>query len=399
MLAVWLLARASSRSCGPLTTLSLALILVVLLDPFAPLASGFWLSFGAIAAILFVTHGRVAPSTRVREAIRVQLAVSLGLVPVTLACFGCVPITGILVNVVAIPFFSFVLVPLVLLSFIHIAALGGAAWLYMHSWPAFVWAANSPLSLLYAAPSSLWYAGAVVSIVISLLPWPVSIRTACLLWLLPTARAVPDVPGVGGVHMTVLDAGQNTAIVIRTAHRVLFYGDAGQVSEYTLLPYLRSQGVHPEDVRMIRPDAPEASTWHWDGVSFRVHCLIGTNEHPDCVMHITTATSRILLTDRLDAQAERRWVNAGLQPADVVIVPRHGSNIASSSAFIAAVAPQWALITGSMKPAAARWRAGGARVLATADSGAIHVNIDPVTGLLPPVPARQNKFALWRPLP
>jgi competence protein ComEC len=392
MLAVWLIARSTARACGPLTTLSLALMLVLQFDPFAPLASGFWLSFGAIAAIVLVTHGRVGASSRWREALRVQVAVSLALIPVTLASFGSIPITGLLVNVVAIPFFSFLLVPLVLLAMFSDIALQFAAWLYLRTWPALAWASSTPFSSLHASPSLAWCAAAVGAIAISLLPLPMQLRIACLLWLLPSARTPPESPPLGGVDMTVLDVGQRTAIIIRTATHALFYGDPDNIADPSSLSLV------------IDPATARDRTWHWDAVSFRVRCPTST-EGAHCVMHITTSKGGLLLTSRTDADAERHWVRSGLEHADVVIIPRHGGNVASSPEFIATVSPRWAFVSGSsyfqhqIKPAIERWTAAGAQVLATADSGAIQLRIDPVTGVLAPVAARKKYLALWRASP
>jgi competence protein ComEC len=37
--------------------------MVLLRDPWAVLAAGFWLSFGAVALLFFVGSGRIAPAT------------------------------------------------------------------------------------------------------------------------------------------------------------------------------------------------------------------------------------------------------------------------------------------------------------------------------------------------
>ena len=54
----------------------------LLLDPLAPLAVGFWLSFGAVAVILFVGTGHVREPGVLAGFTRVQMAVTIGLVPV-----------------------------------------------------------------------------------------------------------------------------------------------------------------------------------------------------------------------------------------------------------------------------------------------------------------------------
>ena len=117
MLAVYWWLRLSGREQDGFGVLSLALIAVLCLDPFAPLAAGFWLSFSAMAAlmlgdVLWQRGTREWPAWR--ASLLAEWRVALVLVPVTLAWFGTLSFAGLVVNVFAIPVFSFVLVPLVL---------------------------------------------------------------------------------------------------------------------------------------------------------------------------------------------------------------------------------------------------------------------------------------------
>ncbi len=114
--AMWL--RAGAR---PATTLALAAAVVCLLDPWAVIAPGFWLSFGAVAAIFLTVSGRpgaVEPGwrARLREAGRVQLAVTLALLPLTAALFQQVSVVAIVANAVAIPVVSLAVTPLALVA-------------------------------------------------------------------------------------------------------------------------------------------------------------------------------------------------------------------------------------------------------------------------------------------
>ncbi len=58
MLATVGVAWLFSSRIGAATSLALAAALVCLIDPWAVLAPGFWLSFGAVAAIVWVVQGR-----------------------------------------------------------------------------------------------------------------------------------------------------------------------------------------------------------------------------------------------------------------------------------------------------------------------------------------------------
>ena len=63
---------------------------VLLVDPFAPLSVGAWLSFGAVGAILMLLTGRIRSGSnglvaKCREFLTLQWAVTLGLVPLAVA--------------------------------------------------------------------------------------------------------------------------------------------------------------------------------------------------------------------------------------------------------------------------------------------------------------------------
>jgi competence protein ComEC len=59
MLLVAALAMLSGRIVAPSRTLLLALLVVLLFDPWAVLAAGFWLSFGAVGALLYVGSAQI----------------------------------------------------------------------------------------------------------------------------------------------------------------------------------------------------------------------------------------------------------------------------------------------------------------------------------------------------
>ena len=72
------------------TVLAWALLAVLLLDPWAVLAAGFWLSFGAVALLMYVSVGRLAADGGghwLAAAARAQWAITVGMVPLMLALF------------------------------------------------------------------------------------------------------------------------------------------------------------------------------------------------------------------------------------------------------------------------------------------------------------------------
>jgi competence protein ComEC len=89
----------------------------------------------------------------------------------------------------------------------------------------------------------------------------------------------------------------------------------------------------------------------------------------------------VLLAGDVEAGAESEIVASGLPRTTVVVVPHHGSRTSSTASFVAAARPALALISAGYRnrwglprrEVAERWRAAGARVLTTADSGAIQI--------------------------
>src|SRR6185503_9660916 len=90
MVTVVALALWCGRIASPSRTLALALAVIVAADPWAPLAPGLWLSFGAVALIFYVAQA----GPRVMQWIRMQWAITVGLAPAALLLFGQVSVAG-----------------------------------------------------------------------------------------------------------------------------------------------------------------------------------------------------------------------------------------------------------------------------------------------------------------
>lgn len=446
MLGAWLLTRSLARAAAPFHTFALALVAVLMLDPFAPLAPGFWLSFGAMAAIIVVDSASIARPSFIAEAITVQLAVTVALVPFTLAAFGSISIVGPLVNAVAIPAMSWILVPTILLSVVLEAiaptasngALAVAQWIHEICWPWLAAAADLPWTLVHANPPWWWYALAVPSVFVSLMPLPWTLRTAVLAAVMPLAMAVSDPVPDGAVDITVLDVGEGTAVLVETPRHVLVfdtgdvYGSDGRAVDNVLLPVLRSRGIHHIDVLVLSALTPvtapgvaalfaefpvvrvlvggqgvlagwpaarpcsSAPHWEWNGVRFRV---LHTKA---CVLLIESAGSRALLPGDADGSVIEALRAEGPHSTDLVLVPRNGRDASNSAEFIRTVAGHWAVVAGRLtraghgKPAVARWQEQGASVLATYDLGAVRMRFSASGGMQVPRSARTENRTLWR---
>lgn len=249
----------------PAVALAVAAVVVSAWDPWAVTAAGFWLSFGAVAAIVWVVQGRPASGgrwrTAVRTAVRVQLAVTLALVPATVMLFQQVSLVSPLANALAIPLVSWVVTPLALagaaiaalsqplallatplFGLAHTVFAGLAAVLGLIAQPA--WAA-----VAVPAPPALLGVLAVAGVAWLLAPpgWP--LRRLGLVALLPLAVWPGERPGAGELWVTALDVGQGSAVVLETRSATWVY-DSGpgytaesDAGERVVLPYLRGRGI------------------------------------------------------------------------------------------------------------------------------------------------------------
>ena len=116
MLAVVAVALLKGRATSVAGVLTTALFVVLVMDPWAMQSAGFWLSFGAVALILYVGAGRLQRPGWLVDWARIQWAITLGLVPLLLVLFKQVSLVSPIANAVAIPVVSLGVVPLTLLG-------------------------------------------------------------------------------------------------------------------------------------------------------------------------------------------------------------------------------------------------------------------------------------------
>ncbi|MFO1412525.1 MAG: DNA internalization-related competence protein ComEC/Rec2 [Burkholderiales bacterium] len=221
-----------------------ALAGVLAWDPWAPLTPGFWLSYGAVALLLYAAAGRLhdvpVAGWRARcraalcEGAHAQWVVTLGLAPLTLALFQQMSLIAPVANAVAIPLVTLVVVPLALAG---IVVPWGGLFVAAHT-------ALAPLMVLLtelaALPAAVWQqhapppwavAAGCAGVVLLLAPraWPG--RAWGWLWLLPLFLARPPPLPHGAFRLTVLDVGQGLAAVVETRHYTLVYDTGGRFTD------------------------------------------------------------------------------------------------------------------------------------------------------------------------
>lgn len=406
MIALGAAALRARRHVGAADGLAACVAAVLLLDPLALLAPGFWLSFGAVAAILFTSVGYLQRPRAIEGYLRVQFAVTLGLIPVLIGSFGQVSLVSALVNLAAIPLYTLVIVPAVLLATAGVLispVVGGpllhaVAWVIDATWPLFAWPAQWRVATwTVAGLSPLAWALLAIGILAALAPLPARGRWAGALMAAAACLWRPAPLPQGAVRIAVLDVGQGLSVVVETRRHALVFdsgpsfrsgADAGQL---VVVPYLRHRGIrrvdrlvtsHDDDDHKggtasvaaavdvgqfvvgpsVKPAGPgeagvpeptrcrRGERWHWDGVEFAwLHpgdAVYERDNDSSCVLQVTAGEHRALLTGDVESQAEAELAALReLQPAAVVVAPHHGSRTSSTPGLVAATRPRWVVFT------------------------------------------------------
>lgn len=439
MLVVVQLLVILGRRAASAHSLCLALIVILAADPLASLTASFWLSFVAVAVLLAASmemrtplvNSGSRPFLKPIEFCRLQYALTLGLMPLVIWFFGQVSLASFAVNLVAIPVFGLVVVPLSLVVALT-AAFGGdplgvvflAGTVVDIVWQALAQVGSSRFAAIELPRPDLpafWLGLAAIALTIPRHGLPG--RRLGVLALLPLFLNRGPTPGYGQAQVTVLDVGHGLAVAIDTAtHRVLY--DAGPLLRSgfdaggeIVVPALEALGGRPPDllilshgdsdhaggaasvvgrypdVRVMTPadvgldsEPCEAGmSWHYDGVRFSVlhpptRSFFSGNDG-SCVVHVETLGGSLLLTGDIETRAEARLAGSSQLAADVVVVPHHGSSTSSTTAFVRSVEPSVAIVSaahnnrwGFPRPEVTdRWTGVGAVVLTTADLGAIEL--------------------------
>jgi len=452
MLGVVVLLRLSARQWAEGHVCLLAAAVVLTLDPWALLQPGFWLSFVAVAVLLWTDQRRSgmhpvgasgAPAwcpvwmyswlRRGWGLLREQSVVTLALAPLCLLFFGQVSVVGLLANLVAIPWVSFVVTPLAMLGVLWPGLAVLAAWALQPLTALLVWMAAWPsASVQLALPPWGFAALALCAALLWVSAVPRAWKLASLSLLWPVLFWTAPRPAMGTYELLITDVGQGNAVLVRTAKRSLLYDTGPRYSAesdagHRVLVPLLAQTAEKLDVLMLshrdsdhtggaaavlamQPQVLLSSSlesehplwgmassstlcsrgqsWVWDGVRFEVlHPALDGSESSastrkpnslSCVLRISDGVHAALLAGDIEAPQEQALVAVGLEPVDLLLVPHHGSKTSSTPEFLAALQPRLALVQagyrnrfGHPAPAVlARYEAMGIRVIDSPHCGA-----------------------------
>jgi competence protein ComEC len=415
------------RNSDGLHILGTALLAILVLEPRAVHAAGFWLSFTAVLTILLLS--RRYPEWRSWQLVlAIQFALSLALLPILSAWgFPASPLAPF-INLVAVPWFSFVIIPAVLFS-----ALGMFA-----GFPGSELLVHLTLQLLDLTLESLSAVANVMFLVMPASPanpvLPIAFGGALLLSLgrgwamralgLPLVALLWWPASAEPFRMTVLDVGQGLAVVIESHQHTLVY-DLGPLypggfntADAVVRPFLAARGIDALDMLVISHDDSDHSggyrsfleelpaavrlsgqpaafpdsfsschdypAWSWQETRFSFleagYDGSGDNNY-SCVLLVEHPEVRILLTGDITREAElalmRRYPR--LRNIDLLTMPHHGSRSSSGPDFVRFIKARHVIASAAWKshfghPApqvVERWRQAGTSVIETAHSGAV----------------------------
>jgi competence protein ComEC len=378
-------------------------MVVLLTDPWAVLSPGFWLSFGAVALIFYVTANRLHKLHWLHEYGKVQWAMMIGLIPPLLALFQQLSLVAPVANAFAIPLVSFVVVPLTLLGtlpplewMLYVAHEAMVLCMFMlkqlDKLPYAVWTQHAPpvWTIVSGVGGALWI----------LAPRGFPMRLLGILLLLPMFLIVPERPASGSARLVVFDVGQGLAVAVQTRdHAMLFdtgpaFSGEADSGNRILLPALRGMGIEKLDTLVLshgdtdhiggtesilrgipvinvisslpnthpmlqfaahNEPCVDGQSWEWDGVYFEIL-------HPDkaetsdsfehdndrsCVLRVSTGQHSVLLAADAERESELRLLknHRAELPSTLLVVPHHGSKSSSSQDFVEAVHPRYAMFT------------------------------------------------------
>lgn len=399
MLSVFIAALLSRRKINTWHVWSIAMLMVLIVNPLSVLSESFWLSFGTIALIIYGIGGRSAASGVWWKWGRVQWVIGFGLIPLTLYFFQSCSLISFAANSIAIPWLGMLILPFCFVGGICLIISPDIATI-------FLLIADKSLSLLWGVLSwlshlniAVWqqsipsYSLLLISIaacIFLLFPSGFPGRWLGLLWMLPLIFYQPDRPLYGEFTLTLLDVGQGLSVIVQTKDHTLVY-DAGprfsenfDMGESVVLPYLRMTGIKNVDMLVVShgdndhiggarallkslkvnsiltsvPDKILSSmtqnciagqSWRWDGISFsflypsRENSMLGNDS--SCVLRVDNGIHSVLLTGDIEKYAEKFLVETRIErlPSTILVAPHHGSKTSGVMKFVTAVHPVYVL--------------------------------------------------------
>ena len=459
MLTVATVVMLCRRNVHPILAWLIAMGLVLVLDPVAPLRAGFWFSFVAVAVLMMLFVPRHGPMPAWRRMLFAQLGISLIMAPLGMYWFQQASLPGLLANLVAIPVVSILMVPLILIA-LPLMWLPGplSGWLLTIAGNIAYWlflfleqlAALQPAMFSSTrAPGLASTLLAMLGGAICLLPRGIPGRYAGVLLMIPMLLPASAPLDNTETQIDFLDVGQGLSVLLTARDYQLLYDtgpgngmpgeDGWNMVAGTILPMIKATGRSPDLIIASHADLDHAGglarlqttypesgylanlprahsgirpcsapgAWTANQLKFNIlHPSTGLpylGNDSSCVISVTGPGLSLLLSGDISHIVEKRLVETGLAPHGILTVPHHGSSTSSSQAFIDAVSPSLALVSAGFNnrfdfprdDVIDRYSKANIRTLNTADCGGIRIITNRNGGFVAES-ARTTRNAIWR---
>jgi len=385
------------KNLGAKSLILLGLTGFVVLFPLSIFGLSFWLSFSAVIIICFVfwrwpvKKGGFSLPTILLGMLKVQLCLTVLMLPLVAWQFSYISTVSPVVNLIAVPLVTMILVPLCLMAVICLAfnpdwalALFTLADLMLSYGLMFL---NFALKIdgayfnLAALPVAVW---CLVFLFVLCCCLPSFWLNKKYLWLLllPLASHVLT-PQTNTWQIDILDVGQGVAVLISKNNRVIIY-DVGasypsgfNMADSVLLPILQARGFSKVDLVFIshgdndhggslpqllegiqvtqvltnQDSCQQDLDMDWQGLSIKAlwpdNALKYNDNNGSCVIKISDQYHSILLPGDIDKSIEKQLLDLypELLQANILLAPHHGSNTSSSSEFIETVGAQYVIFS------------------------------------------------------
>ncbi|WP_318153413.1 DNA internalization-related competence protein ComEC/Rec2 [Halomonas sp. ML-15] len=384
---------ASGRHApGPWQAWWLALGAVLLLDPLSLWRPGLWLSFVAVALLIVIWQGRQRPRGLrgwLWALVRTQLLLAPLMAAAVLIAFDRLAPAAPLVNLLAVPLVSTLMVPLGLLGWLlaWMPPLSGLCWwlfgILAEALHGLLGVAMAWLPLWSPAPWQRWPLALALVLLAACWALPglalrLRITASMLLGLLPLVLMPTAVPP-GQLEVRVHDVGQGQLVDLRTARHRLLYdtgprfrsgymplsdlwprpqhfhrvivshddidhaGGVPALAEHRVDAFMAPRG---EDIGVPFEHCQAGQSWRWDDVRFSLlwpppgdNAAWSSNDR-SCVLLVEAGEQRVLITGDVGRQVERFFVLDVEAPLTLLVAGHHGSHTSTGPQLVELLDPR-----------------------------------------------------------
>jgi competence protein ComEC len=390
----------------------LTLFVITLTTPFSLFTASFWLSVYAVT-IIFLTLWRFKSRLSsghqlwrfIKGLIIIQLSLTLMLLPISAVFFQQISLVALLANIVAVPWMSFLIIPLCLLSVIVMPISETLSQLiimlcldsvqFLWNYLTYLSTKSWAIIALSSLNIKLLVLGGLISIIFLFfqpkykLNYKFMVTLFCCSGLILAVLVLDEKSNkkLKNWQLVVFDVGQGLSVLIQRQDKAILY-DTGasyesgfNMIEAVVLPYLQHSGIQQLDKVVIshsdndhagglavlqqsivikeliyntkkeqlNSTCLQGESRYWLGLTIDVlwpEKAVSKENDDSCVLLITDGKHKLLLTGDISKQTERKIIQQYPQlSADVLIVPHHGSKTSSSNEFISQLKPTFAIVS------------------------------------------------------